>query len=149
MAGTEPAAPRHRRAPHAPPPDSSAIVVTLDEQVAPAAVAGLCAELRARLAEVGPREVDCDVRAVTEPDLATIDALARLTLTGRRYGAEVVVVGSTAELAALVELAGLSDVLLLVPLQSRRGGRPKSGKNASVSRKNVIPAIPSSDTSRT
>jgi hypothetical protein len=129
--------------------DSRAIVVTLAPPVAPSAVAGMCAELRAKLAELGPCDVDCDVRALTEPDLGTIDALARLTLVGRRYGAEVAVVGSTEELAALVALAGLSDVLLLVPVQSSRGGRPKSGKNVSVSRKNVMPAIPSSETSST
>ncbi len=130
-------------------PRARAIIVTLAPPVRPVAVAGLCAELRARLAEMGPCEVDCDVRAVTAPDLATVEALARLTLTGRRHGAKVLVVGSTEELAALVALAGLSDVLLLVPAQSSRGGRPNSGKYVSVSRKNVIPAIPSSDTSTT
>jgi hypothetical protein len=149
VAGTEPAAPRHRRAPRALRPDPQAIVVTLAQPVAPTAVAGLCVELRARLAELGPRDVDCDVRAITEPDLVTVDALARLTLIGRRHGVEVAVVGSTEELAELVALAGLSDVLLLVPVQSSLGGRPKSGKNVSVSRKNVMPAIPSSDTSST
>jgi hypothetical protein len=145
----EPAA--HRTDPPPPPRQrpANAIVVTLGGPLAREAVRTLCAQLRARLAMAGRREVACVVDTVATPDLSIVDALARLTLTARRFGVRVAVVSSTAALADLVELVGLSDVILLVPVQSSRGGSPNIGKNLSVSRKNVIPAIPSSETSTT
>jgi anti-anti-sigma regulatory factor len=44
-------------------------------------------------------------------DLATVDALARLQLTLRREGRELVLVGRSPELCELIELAGLTEVL--------------------------------------
>ncbi len=157
MAGTEPAAHRHARqsrAPRAPvegPQESPALVVTFTPSVAPDALAALCDELRSRLeaARLPPLTVTCDVAAVGTPDLGTVDALARVALTARRYGADVSVVGSTEELYRLVALVGLAGVIACPEGQSSRAGRPKSGKNVSVSRKNVIPAMPSSDRSST
>jgi ABC-type transporter Mla MlaB component len=150
LARTEPPAPPNDGPSPTPPPrHTKAIVVSLDGPIARDAAATLCAQLRARLAMAGPREIACHVEAVEMPDLSIVDALARLTLTARRFGVSVEVVGSTVALADLVALVGLSDVILIVPVQSRRGGRPNSGKNVSVSRKNVIPAIPSADRSST
>jgi ABC-type transporter Mla MlaB component len=56
-------------------------------------------------------DVDCDVRGV-EPDAVTVDALARLQLGAQRSGCRVRLRGASPELAALVELMGLSQVLL-------------------------------------
>jgi hypothetical protein len=44
-------------------------------------------------------------------DLQVVDALARLALLARRNGCELVLVGASAELIDLIELAGLSGVL--------------------------------------
>lgn len=128
------------------PPKPSRVVVTLGGAAAPDAI---CTGLRILLAELGPCPVDCDVAGVEQPDIATVDAIARVVLTARRLGCEVEVVGCSAALAELVAFAGLSRVIRLAPAQSSRGGRPKSGKKVSVSRKNVIPAMPSSERSRT
>ena len=157
MAGTEPTAHRHARQSRAPqmpvegPPEPPDVVVTFRPAVTPDALAALCDELRMRLEAAGlaPLTVTCDVAAVETPDLGTVDALARVVLTARRCGADVSVVGSTEELDRLVALVGLADVIPCPEAQSSRGGRPNSGKKVSVSRKNVIPAIPPSDTSST
>jgi hypothetical protein len=47
-----------------------------------------------------------------EPDLASVDVLARLQVSARRSGCELRLHGLSAELRCLVELAGLDDVLL-------------------------------------
>jgi hypothetical protein len=45
------------------------------------------------------------------PDLAVVDALARLQLAARRYGCSIRVHGTGPDLGALLELVGLADVL--------------------------------------
>jgi hypothetical protein len=48
------------------------------------------------------------------PDLAVVDALARLQLVARRLGCSIYLANPSPELIDLVELAGLSDVLQVV-----------------------------------
>jgi hypothetical protein len=50
-----------------------------------------------------------------EPDLGTIDALARLQLVARRYGCRIVVVHPDPALVELIELAGLGEILEIDP----------------------------------
>ena len=45
-------------------------------------------------------------------DMGTVDALARLALSARRAGVELRVVGLCRRMTELVELAGLTDVLV-------------------------------------
>jgi ABC-type transporter Mla MlaB component len=61
------------------------------------------------------RPVVCDVAAVAPVDLTTVDGLARLALTLRRLGHEVVLRNASEELRDLVALAGLVDVLPCSP----------------------------------
>ncbi|MCJ1677731.1 STAS domain-containing protein [Streptomyces sp. APSN-46.1] len=71
-------------------------------------------ELCARVSEAcrdGPTHVVCDVRAVKEPGLATIDALARMALTARRHGTPFRVTGASGRLRALLDLVGLVELL--------------------------------------
>jgi hypothetical protein len=53
----------------------------------------------------------CDVAGLTDADLATVDALARLRLIAGRLGITVELRGATSELRELVALAGLDAVL--------------------------------------
>jgi len=53
----------------------------------------------------------CEVSSVPV-DAVAIDALARLALGARRHGCRVWLLGASAELMELVELVGLSEVLL-------------------------------------
>lgn len=55
--------------------------------------------------------VRCDVSGVGA-DAVTVDALARLQAVARRNGCVVVLVNAAPELLGLVDLMGLSEVLL-------------------------------------
>lgn len=102
--------------------------------------------------------VDC---ARLEPaDLVTIDLLARIALGFRRQARPVALAAVSPELVGLIEACGLAEVLPCVELRrgddpraagqpGRRSGSPNIGKKRAVSRKNVIPAIRPSRTSRT
>lgn len=89
--------------------------VRVDPGLTRADIPGLCADLadRLRLDEGGRKggTVICDVRAVTRPDVVTVEALARLRLTARRHGCTLVVDGAGHRLHALIDLLGLSQPL--------------------------------------
>jgi anti-anti-sigma regulatory factor len=52
-----------------------------------------------------------DASVFSSPDIATVDALARLQLSARRQGAEVRLRDASAELLELLVLAGLDGVV--------------------------------------
>jgi ABC-type transporter Mla MlaB component len=69
--------------------------------------------------------VICDVGELTDPDLCTVEALARLQLIARRLGSEVRLRRASPELQDLLCLSGLRDVL---PLEPEPGaGEPPRG----------------------
>ncbi|MFD9723307.1 STAS domain-containing protein [Streptomyces sp. NPDC059072] len=72
--------------------------------------AALCARL-ARLYEDGARTVECDAGAVTAPGLAAVEVLARLGLTARTHGGTLTVTGVGSAYRALLDLAGLVELL--------------------------------------
>jgi hypothetical protein len=59
--------------------------------------------------------VICDVAAIRCPTLGTLDVLARLQLAVRRRGWDLTLHGAHSELRALLALAGLIEVLHVVP----------------------------------
>ena len=70
---------------------------------------GLCDRVCAML-DVAGSALACDVAGV-EPDVVTVDALARLQLAARRRGCSVRLRGASEALLELVELMGLSHVI--------------------------------------
>lgn len=71
-----------------------------------------CERLRRRVGEQGEiRVVICDLAAVGQPDLATVDLLARLKLTAHRLGCEFSVRSPGEDLRSLLELTGLDCLL--------------------------------------
>ena len=74
-------------------------------------IPGLCAGLAELVRGRPGGVVVCDVVGVTRPDAVTVDALARLRLTARRHGWDLVVGGAGPDLLGLLRLAGLTDVL--------------------------------------
>ena len=52
----------------------------------------------------------CDVSALVEPDVAAVDALARLQLAARRSGCTVALRQVPPHLGALLDLMGLEDL---------------------------------------
>jgi hypothetical protein len=65
----------------------------------------------------------------TRPDLATVNALARLQLAANRLGWTVRLRNPTAELCALLDFLGLADVVAL-PLEP--GGEAEGGEQLGV-----------------
>ncbi|MEU8513308.1 hypothetical protein AB0C76_17205 [Kitasatospora sp. NPDC048722] len=57
------------------------------------------------------RTLTCDLRALTAPDLAVVDALARLRLAAARYGVGVLLLNASGPLRELLAFSGLTDVL--------------------------------------
>jgi ABC-type transporter Mla MlaB component len=67
-----------------------------------------CVCARVAAGEDGP--LTCDVAAVEDPDLGTVEALARMALTARRLGRHVELRRARPELRELLELAGLGGL---------------------------------------
>ena len=64
---------------------------------------------------------DCDVGWLDEPDLSSIEALARLQLEALRRGWRIRLRNVSPELAELIELVGLHPVLRPGATQAPRG----------------------------
>jgi len=97
--------------------------------IAEADLPGLCARVCALFSQERPAIAVCECTGVPA-DARTVDALARLQLAARRFDARVVLRGASSELAELVELLGLDDVLVAesgttprAEPEGRRGGR--------------------------
>jgi ABC-type transporter Mla MlaB component len=129
---------------------ATTIQLDISGHVAPADIPALCDRARDLVERSAAKGLVCDVRSIIDPDAATVDALARILLTARRLECRMRVRNASAELRDLLDLAGLSGVVPLVPDQdSGRVGSPNIGKKRWVSRKNVIPLIRPSDNSST
>ena len=105
-----------------PASDPSDIVMVIDGPTAPADIDGLCECLRRELEARPIERILCDVGALIDPDLATVDALARLQLTARRLGYGIRLLGACGELLELLALCGLDEVVSLpeaLPLEPR------------------------------
>lgn len=78
-------------------------------------LARLSERLRVLLQISGARVVVCDVGALSHPDVATVEVLARLQLTAQRLGGRVRLRHASTELRELLALAGLCEVVGLFP----------------------------------
>lgn len=100
------------------PLSPAALVVS--GRVTRACVPRLCAELEAVLATSEAAVVDCDVGGVVEPSLASVEAIARLSLVARRAGGRRLrLCGTPPELQLLLDLVGLGEVVGLAETQPR------------------------------
>jgi ABC-type transporter Mla MlaB component len=89
----------------------AAIRCAVTAEAGRADIADLCSDLADRLRGRSGDVVVCDVTGVTEPDVVTVETLARLRLTARRHGARLVVTGAGPHLRDLVQLLGLEGAL--------------------------------------
>jgi hypothetical protein len=71
----------------------------------------LCADLAERLRGRPGGVVACDVADLADPDVVTVEALARLRLTARRHGWTLRVEGADPGLRRLIGFLGLADAL--------------------------------------
>jgi hypothetical protein len=74
---------------------------------------------------------------LSDPDLSLVDALARLQLTARRLGGSIRLRNPCDQLLALIDLAGLREVLPALPLEAggEAEGREQLGVEEVVDRR--------------
>ena len=85
--------------------------MTLHGAIARTDVPGLCARAAALIEGSGAELLVCDVADVSDPDCATVDALARIQLTARRLGSELRLRGASDDLHEVLAVAGLCEVV--------------------------------------
>jgi hypothetical protein len=90
-----------------PAPGSNTMVVIVDGRIAEADAPSLCEQLTQLLNDSDADLVVCDVDALVNPDIGTVDVLARLALTARRLGCRVQLRHARRRLKDLVALVGL------------------------------------------
>jgi ABC-type transporter Mla MlaB component len=84
--------------------------IALAGRIGPSDAAALSACVCARVAAGERGALACDVAELEEPDLGTVEALARMALTARRLGRRVELRRVQPELRELLELAGLGGL---------------------------------------
>ena len=89
----------------------NAVVLTLRGVIMSADVPDLCARVHELLDGSDAALVVCDVSGVSDPDCATVDALARIQLTARRLGSGLRLRGASDELHETLAMAGLCEVV--------------------------------------
>ncbi len=109
--------------PWRPHPERGTIVLVIEGRIARSGIPGLCERVRDVLEGCGEELVVCDVGGILDPDVATVDALARVQLTARRMGRRIRLLHACWELTDLVDLMGLAGVVrteLALPLEAQR-----------------------------
>jgi ABC-type transporter Mla MlaB component len=91
-------------------PDEAPFVLIVRGPIGHDVLASWCDEVRARVRADATARVICDVQAAPV-DGSTVDALARLQLVARRFGGAIRLRNAGPELQALLDFAGLFDVL--------------------------------------
>jgi ABC-type transporter Mla MlaB component len=86
--------------------------VVVRPDLAPEGVRPLVDRLSRRLRRGGVAAVLVDVSEVRNPDIAYVDALARIRLGAHRHGCRVRLIGPRPRLLELLALVGLKDLLL-------------------------------------
>ncbi len=92
------------------PMTTSAITFAVGGALTGAGIPALCVDLADLLRGRDGGVVVCDVTGA-RPDVVTVEALARLSLTARRHGWRLVLGGADAALLEVVGLLGLTGVL--------------------------------------
>ena len=114
------------------PPEIKMIDLNIVGPIAPNEVSALCERAQRLLDQSGADLIVCNVSLLPRPDVAAVEALARIQLLARGCGCEVVIRSKSSELSELLELLGLTDVLPIyeqLPVQVRR--QSEQGKESS------------------
>ncbi|MEU5271110.1 STAS domain-containing protein [Streptomyces hygroscopicus] len=124
MAGPEPENPPAPSPAMPSPPAPFPPALVLSQPVTRAEVERLCRRLSGLVGGPGPGSVAVDVGGVRRPDLAVVEALARLRLTARRLGCGIQLLNAGGELRRLLAWTGL-DEALTAPAPSGRSPGPE------------------------
>jgi hypothetical protein len=106
----------------------TAIVLVLAPPIVRADIRSLCQSVEDVLERHPGDAVICDVGALVDPDLVTVDALARLQLTARRCGTCVTLRNAHVHLRGLLVLTGLAEVVWRGSGSVEAGGEAEEGK---------------------
>jgi ABC-type transporter Mla MlaB component len=93
----------------------SSIAFTVGGRVTGADIARLCTALGTELEAGRVDIVVCNVAALVDPDVATVDALARMQLVCRRLGCRLRLEHACPELCELIDFMGLRGPLCTTP----------------------------------
>ena len=85
--------------------------LSLPVRVAPDRAAELCARIQSSADACPDDPLHCDAGRVEDPDIGTIEALARMALLARRLSRGLELDGARADLRGLIAFAGLAEVL--------------------------------------
>jgi ABC-type transporter Mla MlaB component len=123
--------------------DGDMVTVVVGCRSGPREAPALCERVGALLERTDAASIVCDVRALTAPDLGTVEALARLVLIGRRRGCSVRLRYVPGELRQLFSLVGLAEVAgLPCDLRLGGGGQAEQGEHARGVEERVDPGDP-------
>ncbi len=114
-----------------PPPQAGIANMVLRGVIAQSDISVLCRRVSTLLKRTHADLVVCDVAELVRPDLAAVDALARLQLTARREGAQIRLRHADDRLKELLKMAGLCDAIALcadLPLEA--GRKPEEREQA-------------------
>jgi ABC-type transporter Mla MlaB component len=100
--------------------------VALSGRIGPEDADALSDCVCARVAAGEETPLACDVGAIEDPDMGTVDALARMALTARRLGHHVELRRARPDLRELLELAGLERLAVEVSRKAEEGEEPGS-----------------------
>jgi MFS superfamily sulfate permease-like transporter len=115
------------------PQPPAILVIRLDFPVSPADISRLHLHVVAQLTCSNVRAVSCDVGSVSQPDITTIDALARLQLAIRQHGGALSLRNATPPPLELLSLVGLADIPLSdTPSALEPSRQTEHGEQASV-----------------
>ena len=84
------------------------------------------------MGDTPPTFLSCDLAGIADPDIGTVDALARMTLAAHRRGCAISLRNAPMELRELLALIGLEEVMCRDAgsgLEPR--GEPERGEEAS------------------
>ena len=91
--------------------EPSSIVLVFGGPVTRGDIPGLCDNVCALLQASDAELILCDVGAVVDPDVAAVEALARLRVATRRLGRRMHVQNASLDFESLLAFMGLGDVL--------------------------------------
>lgn len=94
-----------------PDPEREEFVLFLGTTIAPEDVGGLWRRVQELAPRAHPLLIVCDVGALENPDVAAVDALARLQLRARRCGNEIRLRSATPQLKDLLGFTGFERCL--------------------------------------
>lgn len=103
------------------PSGAGTIVLAINGPITRPQVDQITERIRCLLESSTADLVICDVEALDEPDVLTVEVMARLQLTARRLGREVRFRHACDELMDLLSLTGLDDVVRFLAGLEPRG----------------------------